>query len=175
MSYLTEEMKELAKTAVSVRTYSQPVTADGLRRFAQAAMEENSLFNDAREAQASRFGAVVCPPLYPLHHARRESGTADPLDRAKSEPDWDGADADSLWRGLPVIDVPLTRHLNGGTEAQFYQLAEVGDLITETSVYAALDEKSGKNGPLVITTMETKFENQRGELLLTVRTTVIRR
>ena len=39
------------------------------------------LLQDEASARSSRYGAIVAPPLYVLHAARRAPGTPDPLER----------------------------------------------------------------------------------------------
>jgi hydroxyacyl-ACP dehydratase HTD2-like protein with hotdog domain len=96
------------------------------------------------------------------------------LDRGRAEPDWDGSEYDSLWHGLPAIEAPLHRHLNGGSEIEFHSLAAAGDTVEESSHYAAVEEKEGRSGPMLLTTVETAY-HVGDRPLLTVRMTVVRR
>jgi hydroxyacyl-ACP dehydratase HTD2-like protein with hotdog domain len=154
---------------------ADPISRDELRRFGQATMDPDELHWNADRARAAGFPDAVAPPLYPVHAVRRAPGSPDPLTRASSDPDWDGAETDTLWRGLPELDLPLHRHLNGGSEVEFFSLAAVGEQVEEVSRYAGVQEKAGRSGPLVFTTMETEYRTTTGRPLATVRMTVVRR
>jgi acyl dehydratase len=173
MPILTDEHRALVGVKGPRSTAADPVSADMLRRFVQGVMESNPIHWD--EGAASRYGAVVAPPLFPRHVSRRSSGSPDPLDQLRDNPDWDGGGGLGLG-GLPELDIPLVRILNGGTTADFYQLAKIGDVISSQSMYVSIEERQGRDGaPMVITTIETEYRNQSNELLTAVRSTLIRR
>jgi hypothetical protein len=77
--------------------------------------------------------------------------------------------------GLPPLDIPLPRLLNGGVAAEVFDLARVGDVLTARSRYAELTERAGRSGRMVLVVVETDYRNQRDELLLRTRTTMIAR
>ena len=171
MAILTEANLALIGAVGEPVTAASPLTADTLRRFTQAVMDPSDLSWDADAAGHSRYGAVVAPPLYPLHAFVRSSGTPDPLDRLADQPDWDGTVFTNS--GLPPVDIPLKRLVNGGTEAWFYQLAKIGDVITAQNRYADISEREGRSGPMVIVKTETRYTNQAGELLAVVTRSAI--
>jgi acyl dehydratase len=175
MAYVTDEVRKLIGVEGPRFTAPAPLGADELRRFVQAAMEENPLHWDAEAARASRYGEVVATPLFPVHVARRAPGTPDPFDRFADDPDWDGLDVATGFGGLPPVEVGLSRILNGGTEAEFHQLARVGDTITAQSRYADITEREGSSGPMVLVTIETTYTNQDDAVLVRSRSTVIMR
>ncbi|HEX6872035.1 MAG TPA: MaoC family dehydratase N-terminal domain-containing protein [Micromonosporaceae bacterium] len=174
-SIVTDEMRALIGRPGPTRVAPDPISRDELRRFAQATLDPDELHWDTAKARAAGYPDVVAPPLYPVHAVRRTPGTPDPLARAGREPDWDGAEADALWRGLPELDIPLHRHLNGGSEVEFFSLTSAGEQVEETSRYVAIDEKQGRSGALVLTTVETEYRTTGGRPLATVRMTVVRR
>jgi len=175
MSFVTDEMRAQLGIRAPRRATAHPLGPDELRRFGQATKDADVFHWDREAAIAAGFPDVVAPPLYPVHAVRQRAGTPDPLERAGAEPDWDGADPEVLWRGLPELGLPLHRHLNGGSEVEFFALAAVGDVIVEESRYVDIQEREGRSGPFVLTTMETEYTNQRDEPLCTVRMTVIQR
>ena len=121
-------------------------------------MEGNPVHWDEEAAAASRYGEVVATPLYPMHSTtRRAPGTADPLDRVHDDPGWDGTDLAAGLGGLPPIDVPLKRILNGGTEAEFFRLAKLGDVVSAQSRYTDISEREGRSGPMVLLKVETTY------------------
>jgi hydroxyacyl-ACP dehydratase HTD2-like protein with hotdog domain len=137
-------------------------------------MDENPVAWDDAAAAAAGHQALAAPPLYPVHAVRRAAGSPDPLDRATVEPDWDGSEYDSLWHGLPAIEAPFHRHLNGGSEIEFHSLVHEGEIVEESSRYVAIEEKQGRTGAMLLTTVETAY-SAAGRPLLTVRMTVVRR
>jgi hypothetical protein len=148
---------------------------DELRRFVQGVMETGDVHWDEDVAQASRYGALVAPPLYVLHAVRRPPGSPDPLDRLASDPHWDGLDPTVGMVGLPRLDLPLQRILNGGTEAEFFCLPKVGDLITAQARYVDIVDREGRSGPMVVATIESLYWAEEDRLLARVRTTLVMR
>jgi acyl dehydratase len=152
-----------------------PLGPDELRRFVEAVMEPDPVHWDEEVARSSRYGAVVAPPLYVLHAARRAPGTPDPLDRLAHDPDWDALDVGAGFGGLPPIDVPLKRVLNGGTEAEFFRLPPLGSVISAQSRYIEIVDREGRGGPMVLAKIETLYTDEHGQRLARVVNTVIMR
>jgi acyl dehydratase len=168
MSLLSEDVRALIGLEGEPVTCPEPLGEDTLRRFVQAVMESNPVHWDASAAAASRYRDVVAVPLYPAHAHRRESGSSDPFDLFSDDPDADGSFISGGWGGLPPINVPLKRVVNGGTEAEFFKLASIGDIITSRTKYLDIRERHGKTGPMVIIELQTTYTNQLGELLTVV-------
>lgn len=175
MGYVTKEIAALVGVPGPTFTAGAPLGADDLRRFVQGVMEQDPVHWDEGVAHASRYGGVVAPPLYVLHAFRRGPGTPDPFERFADEPEWDGLDVGFSFGGLPKIDVPLTRVLNGGTEAEFFRLPRVGDTISGCAQYVSIVDREGRSGAMVLATIETVYTNQDDEKLAVVRSTVIMR
>jgi acyl dehydratase len=174
VSDVIEQAKKLVGTVGEPVTAPYPITADNIRRFTQAVMDPNPVFWD-EELATSRYQAMVAPPLYVTHVFVRPPGTPDPLDELAGDPDWDGAPREGLARGLPPLDLPFKRLVNGGTEAEFFQLPKVGDVVTCRSRYADITQREGKSGPMVLVKVATDYTNQGGELLAVVTKTAILR
>jgi acyl dehydratase len=148
-------------------TAPYPLTADTLRRFAQAVMDPSPIYYDDDYAKTTRYGEVVASPLWPTHAFVRPAGTPDPLDALFTDPDFDGVGG-VLSTGLPKVPLTQTRLINGGTEAEFYQLAKVGDVITQRSKYVDIFERESRSGPMVVVKAATTYTNQLGEVLCVV-------
>jgi hypothetical protein len=174
LNYVTDYHKSLIGTEGPVISAPTPVSFDSIRRFAQAAMIEDSIHWDADDAAVQGFSAVVAPPLYPMHAITRAAGTPDPFDTLTTNPDWDGV-GDPAPQGLPALNLPLYRILNGGMSAEFFKLAEVGDLISSQARYVEIRDRNGRSGDFVTVTIETDYKNQRGEMLVRTRSTVVYR
>jgi acyl dehydratase len=173
-SHLTDEIRALVGQTGPRLTAAHPLGPDELRRFTQAVMDDDPIHWDADAG--ARYGGVVAPLLYPVNALRRAPGSADPLDRLHGDPDWDGTDLGSGLGGLPPVRVPgLPRVLNGGVEAEFHQMARVGDVISAQASYLDISERAGKSGPMVILTVETTYTNQDDAVLVRARSTVIMR
>jgi hydroxyacyl-ACP dehydratase HTD2-like protein with hotdog domain len=174
-TYVTAEVRALIGTEGPRRTLRRALGHDELRRFAQGVMESDPVHWDENEAHARGYDDVVAPPLYVLHAFRREDGTPDPLDQLREESaDWDGTELGAPG-GLEMPDIPLKRVLNGGTEAEFFQMASVGDVISAQTRYADIAEREGRSGPMVLVIFETTYTNQDDIMLARVRTTSIMR
>ncbi len=83
---------------------------------------------------------------------------------------------DGLYRGRrQAIPLRVSRTMFGGQEWDFVAPILVGDTITAETRLKGLEEKSGSSGPFVLTTQETTYTNQRGELVMRHKSTVIKR
>jgi len=173
---ITDEIRALIGTESEVRTSSTPVSEEMLRRFHQGVMEGNPVHLDPVAAEQSRYGELVATPLFPLHASRRPNGAPDPMDALRDDPELDGTFAGNDSLGLPPIDLPLKRLLNGGTEAEFFRLARVGDTISARSKYVDIVQREGRDGsPMVITRIATTYTNQDDDVLAVVTLSLIRR
>lgn len=177
MTLISDEIRALIGQRSEPLTAHAPISEDSLRRFIQAVMEDNPVHWDEEAAQESRYDAVVGTPLFPMHAFRRAPGTPDPLEALKDDPELDGIFAGrSTMGGLPPVDLPLKRLLNGGTEAEFFQLAKVGDVVTSQSEYLDITEREGRDGsPMVIVRVATTYTNQDGDVLAVITNSAIRR
>jgi acyl dehydratase len=160
-----------------------PVESGAVRRFTQALMDPDPHYWDEELAARSRYGGRVAPPLFTSHSGRRAADAPDPFDHLVEHPDLDGTESgfasvsggSSSVRGLPAVDAPQSRALNGGVEAEFLSLPNHGDRIISRSRYVDVYERPGKDGPMLFIVAETTYENQDGRVLSKVRNTMIRR
>ena len=173
---ITDEIRALIGVEAEPVTAFEAVEPGALRRFCQAIMDDDPAYWNGEYAKQTKYGGVIAPPLYSSFTNRRRSGTPDPLDRFKNEPDWDGISGgrgDS--GGLPPVNLPLKRLLNGGVSAEFFAYCRPGDRITGKQKYVDITERTGRTGPMVIIVTETAYTNQDGLLLCKVRNTTVRR
>lgn len=150
-----------------------PLESDMLRRFVQATMDDDRLYFDEDYARSTRHGGIVAPPLYPVHAFKRLPGTPDPLAALIENPDADGSGAIGGAQGLPPIPSPYKRLLNGGNEIEFYQCLRLGEKVYSTAKYHDVKLKDGKSGKMLFVVIETELRNERQELLLINRQTLI--
>jgi hypothetical protein len=168
--YVTPEIRSLVGRKGPVRPAAEPLSHDQLRRFNQAAMEPEIPI----PADAPPDPTETAPPLWPLHAFVRGAGGPDPFDALRDDPELDGTYGAGE-TGLPPVDLPLARILNGGVSAEFFAQAEVGDVIHAQSEYTDITEREGRSGPMVIVVISTTYTNQHGRLLCRVGNSFIRR
>jgi hypothetical protein len=169
--YLTPEIRRLIGRKGPVRAAAEPLSRDQLRRFNQAAMEPG-IPSPAGEPRDP--AETTAPPLWPLHAFVRGVDEPDPFDVLRHDPELDGTHGAGE-TGLPPVDLPLARILNGGVSAEFFAQAEVGDVVHAQSEYTDLAEREGRSGPMVIVAITTTYANQHGRLLCRVTNSFIRR
>jgi hydroxyacyl-ACP dehydratase HTD2-like protein with hotdog domain len=174
-SLITDEIKALVGVEAPPQTMWGTISADAVRRFTQALMDDDPIYWDAEYVADTKYGAVVCPPLYPGFTSRRPPGTPDPLDVLKDNPNWDGMGASGGAGNLPPVVTPLPRRMNGGVEAEFFQLAKVGDQVTARRRYKDITDRTGRSGYMVIVQVETEYRNQDDELLYRITNTYLHR
>jgi hypothetical protein len=179
-SYVTPEMKALIGSAGEARESNNEATSSEHRRFIHAIMDEDPLYYDEAYAKQTRYGGIVCAPLFPASMSRRPLGTPDPLSEGfKNNPDFDGLAASGEGkgrRGTPEMDLShIPRMLNGGNEIEFFQYMKLGEKTVSKSRIADIYEREGRSGRMVFIITETDVRNEKGELLMISRRTEIRR
>ena len=171
-SYITPAVRAVIGASNGPLLACHPVEASEVRRFYQAVMDPAPRYWDERWAKSSRYGGLVAPPAFPTHAFRRGPTEADPLDRME-EPDFDGNTRS--FRGLPPVEVPLTRLLNGGYEYEFLRYARIGEPIYRSSSYLDIYQRAGRSGPMVFVVVADTYTGEAGARLIeTVTTTILR-
>lgn len=132
---------------------SEVVTHRDIRRFAQAAGYEHPLYTDPEYAKDSSYGGVVAPPMF--------FGILgdDPPEQELSP------DGSSVPESVLPFPPELPRRMAGGNEFEFLLPVRPGDVITARRRVADIVQRQGRSGPLLLTTTETEYCNQRGELV----------
>lgn len=153
---------------------NETVERGAVRRFAQAIMDDDPIFNGGAEAPV-RYGGPVAPPLFPQWMFRRDFDDPDLIQENAADPDFDGIAA-TVMQGLPPIDAFQGFNvLNGGSEIEFYRYALHGEKVKVTSSYEDMFEKMTRKGPMVFIIVASEYRTEAGELLLIIRRTSIRR
>ena len=145
------------------RRFSGEVSLKEAQRFAAAVRDRNPIYFDDEAARAAGYRGIVTHPLF-LPHALHGVVNLDEL-REDGIPN------------APGVRIPLkvTRSVYGGEEFEFFLPVYPGDVITGETRVAALEQKEGSKGPFVLTTMETTYTNQNGEVVAKSRTFSIAR
>ncbi len=169
---LLDEARKYIGVASEKAIACDVVERGAVRRFAQAILNEDPIYDSACEDNRN-YGGPVAPPLYPVHLFRRQFGAPDPIQLRAHDPDYDGS-IGTL--NLPDIE-PLRGYalLNGGIDVEFFRYANHGDTISVVSRYADLSEKQTSKGTMYVVVVESDFRNQADELLVRTRRSYIRR
>ena len=173
MNYLTPAILALIGQEAPPIEATHPVEAGEVRRFHHATMDGAARYWDPESAAARRFGGVVAPPGFPVHAFRRAAASPDPLDG--DDLGGLGGYGRTLRPGLPPIDVPLKRLLNGGYSYELFRYARIGERIVCRSRYKDIYQKDGASGPMVFVVIEDDYATAAGEPLLRATNTMVLR
>lgn len=173
-SVLTNEVKAFIGVETEWSAYSDPISPSEVRRFVHAIMDDNPLYYDEAYARSTKYGEVVCPPLYASFAFRRAHGTPDQLDRLKTDRDWDAYGGGGANRqALPPVPHGFQRMVNGGAEIDLYKRIRPGKRARTKTRYYDIQERIGSTGPMVIIITETLFQDDDGDLIARARQTAI--
>lgn len=126
-----------------------------IRRFAVATDDLNLLYLDEEYAKQSCHGGMLAPPLFYM------APLTNPVPESELRPDglpYEGK--------FPIPPTPLPRLMDGGTEIEFFAPIRVGDTLTGRCKIVDIYQKEGRTGPLIFIVRESRFTNQKGELVL---------
>jgi hypothetical protein len=154
---ITPEMRAEIGVESSPTTYEIDKTM--VRLFARSVGHTDPVYYDEAAAKAAGYRSLPCPPGYlgtPVF--RPGGGERGPMGRATG----------------PQPSRPLKRVLNGGTEIEYMDDICAGDVLTATSHLAALEERMGSIGEMLISTNKTVYKNQSGTVVAIATGTGIR-
>ena len=151
-SLITDDLRNLI--GVTLATIVFKVEEGAIQRYAQAIGDPNPLYNDPDFASKTRSGRLLAPPGF----------TGWPVKA--------GLDMFELVESLVKAGAP-SRLLDGGVEFEFFEPVGAGDVLTATTKIANMTERETKLGKTIFTTLETAFVNQKGNVALRSRSTLI--
>jgi hydroxyacyl-ACP dehydratase HTD2-like protein with hotdog domain len=128
------------------------VTRKDIRKYAIATGQRLRKYLDGDEAPAMFHVALFWPVLE--------------NDRLSA----DGVAVDEL---LP--EFPLKRAMAGGLRIEYHKPIRPGDVLLATRTLSAIYQKNGSSGPLIFYEIVMNVENDRGEAVVTEKTTRILR
>lgn len=147
---MSEEAKDprIGRTSPPVK---MRVEYGKIREFAKAIKDDNPLYFDEDHA-AREAGGIVPPPTFSMTQSHWTEGII----------------------GGPKLDMDLRRVLHGEQEFEYVAPIHAGDELTAVGRIADVFKKAGKRGgEMTFAVVETEFKNQRGEVVLYSRSTVI--
>jgi len=121
-----------------------------IREFARAIKDDNPLYFD-EEVAKREAGGVMPPPTFTMTQAF-----------------WDD--------GSSRIDLGLDmrRVLHGEQEFEYVKPVYAGDSLTGQGRISSVEKRPGKRGgEMTLVTLETEYKNQRGEVCMYSRSTII--
>ncbi len=165
-SLITDEataiIGKVTKTVPGIATVSQ------IKRYAQAVGDRNPLYTSEEYARKSAYGGIIAPPLF--DEKCLDYGGAE----TEHEVLPNGSRADQQGHDVP-LPKGFDESVAGGTEYTFYRPIHAGDVITTTRKVADMYEKVGRRaGKMLLIVYETTLTNQRGEVVMTIRHTIIK-
>ncbi len=120
------------------------VTAEEIRRFAEAVGDLNPLYLDAEAARTAGYSDVIAPPLFCM---KMRGGRMRP-------------------------DVPLEpgyASLHAGQDLEFVDEIYAGQTYTITAKVAEAYEKTGRSGPMGFIVREVAIKNASGRVVVTLK------
>jgi acyl dehydratase len=129
-----------------------------VRRYVEAVGDNNPLWQDEEYARGTSYGGIIAPPwlLCAL------MATFPTVSQAKTLPS-----------AVPEVTLPRERVLDGGGEWEFSLPLRLGDTITARTKLGKVFEREGRIGKMLFFVYETKYTNQRGELVARSSSTLI--
>jgi hypothetical protein len=153
-SVITDEMR------AAIGKEGEPAVLEvdktGCRMFARAVGHTDLIYYDEDHAKSKGYRSIVAPPGF--------------LGTRAFAPAAGGARQATPGMGFSI---PYKRVLNGGTETEYFGDVCAGDVLTARNKVTGFNERTGSMGPMLITSRETTYKNQDGEVVAVERGTVI--
>ncbi len=151
MAILTEDLKKRILATKWVPAVIE-IEKSTIVNFTTAVEDPNPLWQPGEGAKKGPYGDMIVPPG--LLHARMMLSAVIPE--------------------LPA-DMPLKRILDGGADVEYFIPIRPGDKLKSDTEWVDVFEREGATGSMISTVFETRWTNQKGELVGKCRSTLIRR
>lgn len=170
---LTDAIRAFIGVETAVLTAGEPVERGAVRRFAQAVMDHDPVYADAVYAAATRYGAPVAPPMFPVTMLHAALDAPDLVADHAREQDFDGL-VETSTMGLPPLPLVNSPQLNAGAEFEMLRVARQGEAVRVQSRYRDIFEREISLGRVLFVVIETDFTDAQGLLICRFRKTLIR-
>jgi hydroxyacyl-ACP dehydratase HTD2-like protein with hotdog domain len=155
-SLVTDEMK--ARIGVESQPWTVEVDKTAVRMFARSCQYTDPVFYDEAFAQSKGYRSLLAPPHY--------------LGTPIFNPSTSDATFGGPRGGQRAENPKLRRRLNGGTDIEYFDTIQAGDVLQVSSKVADIVERQGSLGAMVITTTETTYKRD-GKVVAIARGTGI--
>ncbi|WP_018133067.1 MaoC family dehydratase N-terminal domain-containing protein [Effusibacillus pohliae] len=135
--------------------YTFVVERGKIREFALAIGDDNPIYTDREQAVSAGFPDIPVPPTF-----------ATVIDM------WGGPDFFQL---VEQLQLNLLKVLHGEQEYEYLADIHPGDEITARTEVVDAQVKQGASGGMNLLTLETRYQNQRGETVLIGRSKIVER
>ena len=149
---ITDEIRQLIGKDL-VKPATLKIERGMVERFAQAIGDSNPLWQDENYAKKTRYGSTVVPPTFLTFTAF-----------------W----PDEIQYRLAKLNTPLKRIMAGSVEYDYFIEVKPGDVVTAAARLCETCVRQGKEGKLLFITVEITYVNQKGEVTVKERNTVVR-
>lgn len=164
-SLITAEMQAAVGTQIG-RQVSYPVSASDIRRWATAIYWPSA--PPANYLNADEGGLTAPEDMNPFAWAALSTTAAPQAASVK------GHDPDRTEKSIGIEGPGLTKQLNGGLRIEYGAPMRVGDTITSVRTLAGYEEREGRLGRMLFTTMADVWTNQDDEQVKRTELTLIR-
>jgi acyl dehydratase len=143
-----------------------PIEAGHIMMFARAVGDDNPLYRDSDYAASTEVGEIIAPPTFAIARAQ-----FDPSYVLRPHPgeQWHGSG-----RG-PGLAKDGAGGLHAEQHFTYHRQVRVGDVLSATTYAGEPWEKAGKSGLLRFSQEITEFRDQKGELVITMRSVGVQR
>jgi len=157
-------MADKSKLGMEFPSYTFEVEKGKIAEFAMAISQKedknqvNPLYADREAAKQSGYQDVIAPPTFQTCFPLWAAGGLLPL--------------------IQALGIDLIRLLHGEEEYEYFGAIHPGDVMTGKSKVVEMYEKEKKDKPgkfMDFTVIETEIRNQRGELVIKTRSTLVER
>ncbi|MGD0275075.1 MAG: MaoC family dehydratase N-terminal domain-containing protein [Syntrophales bacterium] len=157
-------MADQSKKGMEFAPYTYEVEKGKIAEFAMAISQKeskaqvNPVYADAEAAKKAGYKDVIAPPTFQTCFALWGGGGLMPI--------------------LQTLGINLARLLHGEEEYEYFGQIYPGDVITGKTRVADMYQKEKKDKPgkfMEFTVLETEMRNQRGEVVLKSRSTLVER
>lgn len=157
-------MADKSKLGMEFPPYTLEVEKGKIAEFAMAVSQKENksqvkqIYADAAAAKAAGYGDIVPPPTFQTCFGL-----------------WGGA---GLMPMIQALGINLGRLLHGEEEYEYLAPIHPGDVVTGKTRVVEMYDKEKKDKPgkfMEFTVLQTEITNQRGELVLRQRSTLVER
>ena len=157
-------MADKSKLGMEFAPYTFEVEKGKIAEFAMAIYQKESkdqispLYTDREAAKKAGYKDIIAPPTFQTSFPLWASGGLMPI--------------------IQALNINLMRLLHGEEEYEYLGTIHPGDIMTGRSKVVDMYEKEKKDKPgkfMEFTVIETEIRNQRGELVIKSRSTIVER